>query len=356
MRFSAVTSIRIKTSVPYDVTVGRGASELAPQFVRREMRKAGKVALVTDSTVGALYAGGMAAAFSGAGLDAAVFTFPAGEKSKNLSTYGDLMEFLAAHRLDRTDVVVALGGGVSGDLAGFAAATYRRGIDFMQIPTSLLAMVDSSVGGKTGVDLAVGKNLAGAFHQPRAVFCDTAFLETLPEAWRMDGMGEVFKYAILGDAALFGKLEKAPASPIGECEISECIGMKRDIVEKDEREGGIRKLLNLGHTFAHAIETLSGYDVSHGRAVATGIAMMARVSARMGVLPPGDLARIEALAGAMGYETHTGLPPADIAESILGDKKVSGASIDLVVPQEIGKCFIRKTPLEEIGKVVADAM
>lgn len=253
-------------------------------------------------------------------------------------------------------MVVALGGGVTGDLAGFAAATYKRGIAFVQVPTTLLAMVDSSVGGKTGVDLAAGKNLVGAFHQPRAVFCDTQFLETLPETWRMDGMGEVLKYAILGDINLFGKLEKAPMAPIGECEIASCIGMKRDIVEKDEREGSVRKLLNLGHTFAHAIEMLSGYSVSHGRAVATGLAMASRAAERSGMLAADDRARIESLAAAMGYAIRTGFASGQIAEAILSDKKVEGDSIDLVLPQAVGRCVVRRTPLAEIGKVVADAL
>ena len=284
------------------------------------------------------------------------FAFPAGESSKNLSTYAQLIDFLAAKRFDRTDIALALGGGVTGDLTGFAAATYKRGIDFVQMPTSLLAMVDSSVGGKTGVDISAGKNLVGAFHQPRAVFCDLRFLETLPDEWRMDGMGEVLKYAVLGDANLFERLEEKPLDPIGEREIAACIGMKRDIVEEDEKESGVRKLLNLGHTFAHAIELLSGYGISHGRAVATGLAMAARAAAKCEVLHTNTCERIESLVSAMGYEAHTHFAAADIAEAILGDKKVEGDSIDIVLPQSIGSCAVRRTPLSEIGKVVEDAI
>ena len=172
----------------------------------------------------------------------------------------------------------------------------------------------------------------------------------------MDGRGEVLKYAILGDENLFAKLEKAPLAPIGECEIAGCIGMKRDIIEKDEREGGMRKLLNLGHTYAHAIEKLSGYAVSHGRAVATGLAMVARVAEKKGVLGAAARARIETLVAAMGHEPHVSFAATDLAEAILGDKKVEGDSIDLVLPQAIGRCFIRKTPLADIGEVVADAL
>ena len=351
-----MTRIHVKTAIPYEVTVGFGAADAVPAFIGAELRQVKKVAVVTDSNVDALHAATVVAPLRAAGLEVVTFVFPAGERSKNLATYGSLIDFLAAHRLDRTDVVVALGGGVTGDMAGFSAATYKRGVAFVQVPTSLLAMVDSSVGGKTGVDLAAGKNLVGAFHQPRAVFCDMRFLATLPEEWRMDGMGEVLKYALLGDGDLFVQLEKNPLAPIGECEIAGCIGMKRDIVEKDEREGGVRKLLNLGHTFAHAIEKLSGYAVSHGRAVATGLAMAVRAAEKAGVLAAADRMRTESLVAAMGYATHVDFAAADLAEAIQNDKKVSGDAIDLVLPRAIGRCFIRKTPLADIGKVVADAL
>ena len=351
-----MTNIRINASTGYDVSVGAGASAGAADFICAAMRRAKKVAVVTDSNVDALHSGPVVAQLAAAGLKVEKFAFPAGESSKNLSTYAQLIDFLAAKRFDRTDIALALGGGVTGDLTGFAAATYKRGIDFVQMPTSLLAMVDSSVGGKTGVDIAAGKNLVGAFHQPRAVFCDLSFLETLPGEWRMDGMGEVLKYAILGDAGLFGLLEGNPLSPIGECEIAACIRMKRDIVEKDEKESGVRKLLNLGHTFAHAIELLSGYGISHGRAVATGLAMAARAAAKCGLLHADGCGRIEALVSAMGYEAHTRFAAADLAEAILGDKKVEGDSIDIVLPQSIGSCAVRRMPLSGIGKVVEDAI
>lgn len=351
-----MTRIRVHASVPYDVEIGAGSSASAPMFVRETLHNARRIALVTDSNVDRLHAATVSAGFVATGLEVLKFVFPAGERSKTLSTYGDMMDFLARGRLDRTDLVVALGGGVTGDMAGFAAATYKRGIAFVQIPTSLLAMVDSSVGGKTGVDLSAGKNLVGAFHQPRAVFCDTSFLGTLPDEWWIDGMGEVLKYAVLGDGSLFAKLEGAPLEKIGEREIAECVGMKRDVVEKDEREGGARKLLNLGHTFAHAIEMLSGYSISHGRAVATGIAMIARAAMNMGALHRPEQERIESLALSMGYDVRTDFPAKEIAEVILSDKKVFGDHIDLVVPHGIGKCFEGSVPLAELGKVVDSAV
>ena len=351
-----MTRIRIHTAVPYEVAIGEGAADALPAFVAGELRCVRKVAVVTDSNVRPLHADAVAAGLSAAGIESVTFQFDAGERSKNLSTYCALVEFLAAHRLGRTDAVVAVGGGVTGDLAGFAAATYRRGIAFVQVPTSLLAMVDSSVGGKTGADLAEGKNLVGAFHQPRAVFCDMRFLATLPDAWRMDGMGEVLKYAVLGDCDLFAKLERDPLAPIGECEIAGCIGMKRDIVDVDERESGVRKLLNLGHTFGHAIEKLSGYAVSNGRAVATGIALASRASSKLGHLPAAECSRIESLVAAMGYDARTAFHAAEIAEAILDDKKVEGDSIDFVLPQSVGKCFAHKVPLSAIKEIVANAL
>ena len=211
-----MTHVRVHTSIPYDVEIGAGTSASAPMFVREALRNARRIALITDSNVDRLHAATVSEGFAAAGFEVLKFVFPAGEQSKTLSTYGDMMNFLARGRLDRADLVVALGGGVTGDMAGFAAATYKRGIAFIQIPTSLLAMVDSSVGGKTGVDLPAGKNLVGAFHQPRAVFCDLSFLATLPDEWRMDGMGEVLKYAVLGDGTLFSRLEDAPMEKIGE--------------------------------------------------------------------------------------------------------------------------------------------
>lgn len=351
-----MTHVRVHTSIPYDVEIGAGTSASAPMFVREALRNARRIALITDSNVDRLHAATVSEGFAAAGFEVLKFVFPAGEQSKTLSTYGDMMNFLARGRLDRADLVVALGGGVTGDMAGFAAATYKRGIAFIQIPTSLLAMVDSSVGGKTGVDLPAGKNLVGAFHQPRAVFCDLSFLATLPDEWRMDGMGEVLKYAVLGDGTLFSRLEDAPMEKIGEREIAECVGMKRDIVEKDEREGGVRKLLNLGHTFAHAIEMLSGYSISHGRAVATGIAMIARAAMNMGALHRHEQERIESLALSMGYDVRTDFSAKEIAEVILSDKKVFGDHIDLVVPHGIGKCFVESVPLAELGKVVENAV
>ena len=343
--------IHVATGVAYDVFVRAGVVAETAKFVKENFPKAAKVAVVVDSNVDRLHGDRVVRLLEDGGLRVERIVFPAGEQSKTLETYAELVRSLAALRFSRKDLVVALGGGVTGDMAGFAAATYMRKIDFVQVPTSLLAMVDSSVGGKTAVDIPEGKNLVGAFHQPRAVFCDPDFLGTLPESWRLDGMGEVVKYAILGDADLFARLEARPLEPIATDDIARCIEMKRDVVSRDEFETGERKTLNLGHTFAHAIEKLSGYTTTHGCAVATGLAMAARAAVKLGVLAAAEGARIAALVDAMGYETRSRYAPADLAQAMGGDKKAAGGSVDLVLPVAVGKCIIRPTPLADLTEL-----
>lgn len=351
-----MTTIQVKASKPYDVTIGLGASKNAPNFIRTALGDVDKIAVVTDSTVDTLHADRIMSNFISEKFNVDKFVFPAGEGSKNLSTYASLIDFLANKHLGRKDLLLALGGGVTGDIAGFAAATYKRGIRFIQMPTTLLAMVDSSVGGKTGVDISAGKNLVGAFHQPSAVFCDLDYLATLPKEWRMDGMGEVLKYAVLGDVALFNRLEANPLSLIGEQEIASCIDMKRRIVEADEHESGERKLLNLGHTFAHAIELLSDFKISHGHAVATGIAVAARMAEKLTLLNHSDAVRIESLVSTMGYKTRVDFSAEDITNAILSDKKVEGNAVDMVFPVSIGRCVIEKILLAELTKAIGDAL
>ena len=344
-----ITTVKVATGMPYEVSVGAGAVRLLPGFLAAQFPRMRKIALVADSNVAALHSAAVSALLAETGREICGFVFPAGERSKHLGTYGELLAFLAGNRFSRADIVVALGGGVTGDLAGFSAATYMRGIDFVQLPTSLLAMVDSSVGGKTAVNLDAGKNLAGAFHQPRAVFCDTGFLSTLPEEWLRDGMGEVFKYAVLGDETLFAQLEADPRATADTAAIVRCIAMKRDIVNADERENGMRKLLNLGHTFAHAIEKLSGYSVSHGRAVATGVVLASRAAGRRGLLADSPRLRIESLARAMGYGTECEFAAAEMAQAMLADKKASAGAVDFVLPLAVGRCSVVPVPAELVA-------
>jgi len=300
-----------------------------------------KVVVVTDQNVSRHQGHAMAAMFAGA----PVWIAPAGEETKSLPELGRLLDFLAGARLDRSAAVFAVGGGVIGDLAGFAAASYLRGIDYFQVPTTLLAMVDSSVGGKTGINLAAGKNLVGAFHQPRGVFISAGLLASLPAREFAAGMAEVIKSGLLGDAPLFAALERAPLtvnSPALPAVIRQCCAIKAEIVAGDERElaaEGGRALLNLGHTFGHAIEQVSGYGVYlHGEAVAIGLAAAARLSQRLGYLATEEVARIEAVLAAHGLPVRlrAPLPLGALLAAAGRDKKVRAGELRFVVLRAIG--------------------
>ena len=367
-----MTTVHVRVSTEYDVVIGRGnlsstGEMILPLFSGR------KLCLVTDSTVEKLYADRVTKSLADAGFDVCRFVFPAGEESKCMATYVALQEFLAEHRLSRKDGIVALGGGVTGDLAGFAAATYLRGIDFVQIPTTLLAAVDSSVGGKTGIDLAAGKNLCGAFHQPKVVICDIDTLTTLKYADYIGGMAEVIKYGVIRDAELFTLLEERAddvlvaylgkddgAMELLEHVIATCVGIKRDVVEADEFEGGLRAILNYGHTAAHAIENISGYRIPHGYAVGTGMMIATNYANLIGALPVKDGDRIREIlnkyglpGGARGAASMCLLDPDEftperMAEVALSDKKAGGGAINLVLPTRIGDCIVEKTPTDKL--------
>ena len=254
---------------------------------------------------------------------------------------------LADFRVTRKDVIVALGGGVCGDMAGFAAATYLRGIDFIQVPTSLLAQVDSSVGGKTGVDLAQGKNLVGAFHQPIGVLIDPDTLNTLPDRFIADGMAEVIKYGCIKDAAFFENLESVDALSHIEDVIETCVSIKRDVVSRDEREAGERMLLNFGHTLGHAIEKIYNFTgITHGMAVAVGMVLISRAGEKQGITPSGTADRIAALCEKYELPTSDSASFADMAEAAMGDKKTAGSSINLVLLKGIGESVIYPLPLD----------
>ena len=254
-------TVKIECSRPYEVLVGAGLLDTAGEHIARTTG-CQTAAVVADDTVDALYGDRVQVSLERAGCRVVRFRFPHGEQSKTIATYVQLLHFLAENRLTRSDAVVALGGGVTGDLAGFAAATFMRGMALVQLPTTLLAAVDSSVGGKTAVDLPQGKNLAGVFHQPSLVLCDCDTLDTLPADVFRDGCAEVIKYGVLCDAQFFESLQK-PVNEQREAVISRCVRIKSDIVSRDERDKGERQLLNLGHTIGHAIEQCSGFTVSH---------------------------------------------------------------------------------------------
>ena len=298
--------------------------------------------VVTDSNVDRLYGDAFVRSLEGEYARVERIVFPAGEKSKTLETYAELVRGFAALGLTRSDVAYALGGGVVGDLTGFAAATYMRGIDFIQVPTTLLAMVDSSIGGKTGVDIPEGKNLVGAFHMPKKIIRDVKFLETLPEKEMKNGLAEMIKTAVLFDPEMFEILRTAsPRSDFSlplEKLIERTASWKEKVVGEDFKEGGKRKLLNLGHTFGHAIEKVSDFAIPHGEAVAIGMRIVGK-----------DVPEIDRILDAYGFGKYEGFDNAKILEAIGSDKKRSGDAITLVVPRKIGKCELVETPMAEVG-------
>ena len=299
--------------------------------------------VVTDSNVDRLYGDKFIRSFEGEYARVERIVFPAGEKSKTLETYAELVRGFAALELTRADVAIALGGGVVGDLTGFAAATYMRGIDFIQVPTTLLAMVDSSIGGKTGVDIPEGKNLVGAFHLPKKIIRDAKFLETLPEKELKNGLAEMIKTAVLFDPEMFAALERLASldsserlAPLANL-VDRTASWKQKIVDEDFKEGGKRKLLNLGHTFGHAIEKVSDFAISHGEAVAMGMRIVGK-----------DVPEIDRILDAYGYGKLEDMPKDQIIDAMKRDKKRSGDTITLIVPRKIGACELVETPMTEL--------
>lgn len=348
-------SVTVKTSATYEVLIGSGLLQKAGEAVKKVISPC-KAAIVTDSTVVHLYEETVRKSLTEAGFSVCTFVFPAGEASKNIHTLSHLLEFLAKEEMTRTDMIVALGGGVTGDLAGFGAAVYLRGIPFVQIPTTFLAAIDSSVGGKAAVDLEAGKNLAGAFYQPKLVLCDTDVLQTLPEVVFADGIAEALKYGVLGDAALFEKIAGGDFRQDLEEIIETCVSMKRDVVEEDEFDTGKRQLLNLGHTFGHAIEQKSHFQMTHGHAVAIGMHLIAKAAEAKGIAEKGTAATIAKALEQNQLPKETTFSPAEVAEGTLRDKKRRGGTISFVFPKKIGDCEIVKIPVEEVEALAKMAM
>lgn len=342
-----MTTVTVRASRPYEVTIGRGLLDTVGRQAAGQW-KGRSAAVVSDSTVAPLYLNRVKDSLERAGFRVHSFVFPAGEDQKNGGTYLKLLEFLAARRLTRADGLIALGGGVVGDLAGFAAATFLRGIGFLQLPTTLLAAVDSSVGGKTAIDLTNGKNLAGAFYQPQAVLCDLDTLDTLPAEVFADGCAEVIKYGMIGDPALLARLETVDFRADPEELVARCVAQKRDLVEQDEFDTGARQLLNLGHTLGHGVEACSGYTVSHGRAVAIGMTLVTRAAVAFGRCPAEVLPRLWRLLERYGLPDATAYSAQALYEKTLSDKKRSGDTISLVVPIAWGASQLVRIPVSEL--------
>ena len=337
----------------YDVVIGPGlmaeaGARIAP-FLRRP-----RVVIVTEENVAALHLASLQSGLETSGISSEALVLPAGESTKSWPFLEQTVEWLLAQKVERGDVVVAFGGGVIGDLVGFAAAVLRRGVRFVQMPTSLLAQVDSSVGGKTGINSPAGKNLIGAFHQPTLVLADTELLGTLTPRDFLSGYGEVVKYGLLGDANFFDWLEaQGPALAAGDMgarvrAVKRSVEMKARIVERDETEQGDRALLNLGHTFCHALEAATGYSdrLLHGEGVAIGCAMAFEVSARMGLCSQESPSRVREHLKAMGMKTDLAdidgdLPDADDLLSLMGqDKKVVDGQLRFILARGIGDAFV----------------
>lgn len=344
-------TITITASRTYDIKIGSGVLHTIGREIKA-LGKVKKVCLVSETTVFPLYGSTVEEILRTEGFDVTSFVFPAGEESKNGSVFLELINFLAQHSLTRSDLIVALGGGVVGDLAGFAASCFLRGIRFVQVPTTLLAAVDSSVGGKTAIDLAVGKNLCGAFYQPSLVLCDTDTLNTLPDNIFRAGCAEVIKYGILYDSGLFSELEKSCLSFDREAVIARCVELKRDVVMEDERDTGARMKLNLGHTFGHGVEAMSDFTISHGEAVAIGLAMISRASAALGFCSQDTCDRIVRILTRFGLPTSTAYASDSIFRYSLSDKKRSGDTVNLIIPQEIGVCSVVPTPVENLKSII----
>ena len=342
----------------YDILIARGLLPQAGERVRAVLPKAVKLAVVTDTNVGPLYYNRVKASLEASGFECRAVVIPAGEASKTPSLLAQLWEEFMDFGLTRTDGVVALGGGVVGDLAGFAAATALRGVDFVQIPTTLLAQVDSSVGGKVAIDLRAGKNLAGAFWQPKLVLMDPDTLNTLPDATFADGMAEVIKYGCIRDKEFFDFLRAHPtrAEIMANIEsiLYQCCDIKRSVVEEDERDTGSRMVLNFGHTIGHAYELSGHYEQwTHGQAVAAGMCAAAKLGVTLGLTPPELPGQIEAILVPLGLPTAIPCDGDTYAAAIGRDKKGAGADITLVLLDRMGHAVLRKLPkatlLQSIG-------
>lgn len=367
--------LRAKVHVPlgaraYDVEIGEGLLAASGAMIRPLLPRP-VLSIVTDANVAAARLAALQDGLSAAGIESEALVLPAGEGTKNWADLGRTVEWLLTRKVERDDLIIAFGGGVIGDLAGFAAAILRRGVGFVQIPTSLLAQVDSSVGGKTGVNAPQGKNLIGAFHQPRLVLADIDILETLPHRQLLSGYAEVVKYGLLGDAAFFEWLEaNGPRLAAGDREarlhaVRRSVEMKAEIVARDETEKGDRALLNLGHTFGHALEAATGYSdrLTHGEGVAIGCQLAFDVSARLGLCSQEAPSRVAAHLAAMGMkgalrDIPGDLPDADgLIDLMRQDKKVKAGTITFILARAIGEAFVtREADLSVVRAALEEAL
>lgn len=345
-------TVTVQASKTYDIHIERGLLSKCGRLIA-QIHPRCAAAVITDDNVDKLYGARVCASLENAGFSPKKLVIPPGEQSKTMGTLTNILNFLAENNLTKGDLVVALGGGVVGDIAGFAAAVYLREIPFVQLPTTLTAAIDSSVGGKTAVDLPAGKNLAGAFCQPALVVCDTAALDTLPDQYFADGSAEGLKYGMIADPALFEAFRAGVHRRDMDEIIARCVEIKAELVQQDERDQGARQLLNFGHTVGHAIERCSGYTIPHGHGVAIGMAVMCRAAYLTGLshhnCTPALLEALDAchLPSSCPYTAQ------QLAQAALQDKKRRGNQITLIIPEEIGQCRRETVPVDQLEKLIA---
>lgn len=337
--------ITVNASSAYDVIIGENLIENSGSYIK-ETGISGKIAVITDKTVDKLYSATVIKSLENSGFNVCKYVINGGEESKRGFEFLKILEFLAELEFTRSDSLVALGGGVVGDLTGFVAASYLRGVKFVQIPTTLLAFADSSVGGKTAINLNAGKNLAGAFYQPSTVICDINTAKTLPESEYACGMAEIIKYGMIFDTELLALLKKGMEENAEEI-IARSVNWKRTVVERDEFDNGDRQLLNFGHTLGHAIERESGFSVPHGKAVAIGMRLITERSVEKGICDGELLDILDKLLDKYSLPKTCNIPLTKLADRAMVDKKRKGDSITVVVPVAIGKCVLRKMTIEE---------
>ena len=342
--------VTVCASKTYDILIERGLIDVCGKLLLDAKISPCRVAILTDDNVDPLYSKTVEASLEDAGFSTIKYVIKNGEDSKSAESFISFLNFLASNKLTRSDILVALGGGVVGDLCGFCASSYLRGVRFVQIPTTLLSMVDSSVGGKTAINLDAGKNLAGAFYQPSLVIIDPNVLDTLTDSIFADGCAEVIKYGIINDRALFDKLKYGIKENIEDI-IENCVKNKRDIVNIDERDTGVRQLLNLGHTMAHGVEHLSDFSISHGSAVAIGTAAIAKVSVSLGLMSEGEKDEIVDILKKYSLPTDCPYSAIELANIALSDKKRDGGYINLVIPYSIGDSRLMKVSATDLEKI-----
>ncbi len=351
-------TINVRASKEYNVEIGDGIVSRLGEMTKAVCPKAIKALIVSESNVAALYLDVVKAQLEGAGLEVEAYVFEAGEKSKNINEIAGMWNKMAEAGFTRTDIVVGLGGGVTTDMAGFAASTFLRGIDVIQVPTSLLAMVDASVGGKTGIDIPMGKNQVGAFWQPSLVLEDTSFLKTLPDDVFTEGMGEVTKYAFIMDEKLLNLLEKQNGNIRDDAAVLEevigmCVADKAEIINEDETDNGRRQILNYGHTAGHVIERDSGFTKPHGICVAKGMGIFMDACVKEGTLSAEDAKRMKDLLAMYKLPVSDEITAEDIVKGAMNDKKKRGNTLSVILVNKIGKAEIKKMTAEEFLKFLS---